>query len=536
MGDPDERFSSPTSDDTDDPFRLRLTRADFVRGSAVAGLAIGIGAPQVHAATLFSTARPKRGGRLRVAQVGGGSAETLDPGRQLFLIDTGRTINLFDGLSVPNPDGSVKLALAQSMEPNRKGDKWQITLRKGVTFHNGRPLTVDDVLYTIRRNVRGNLAGGPLLEPIQLNASRRVTSQKLILTLKRPLADLPRLFNSFLLVIVQDGATDFHKPIGTGPFQFVSFRPGQRSVFTRNANYWDGDRPYVDTLEMISIPDNTARLNALLANQVDAIDVVDIVQAKAHAHDSSIRIVTVASNTCTPFYMRVDRAPFKDERVRLAFKLAIDRPKTVGVALQEFGLVGNDVFGKDVPGYDARLPQHKYDPDRAKALLKKAGQEGLAVTLITSTLAPGMLESATAFAEEAKKAGIRVNLKQVPGDDLFNTSLYYLKVPFSSTSWTHLSWEENVLQSSLHNSPFNETHWNRPQWEHDFRRAQGILDKHARYEKFHELQHIQWAEGGYLIWGVAKLIDAVGAKVRGVIPSPYAALGRFNFANFWFSS
>jgi peptide/nickel transport system substrate-binding protein len=237
--------------------------------------------------------------------------------------------------------------------------------------------------------------------------------------------------------------------------------------------------------------------------------------------------------TYTPIYIRVDVPPFSDKDVRTALKVAVDRPQTVDVATLGFAAVSNDVFGQGTPSYDTSLPQHTYDPEQAKSLLKNSGNEGLSVTLVASTEAPGMLESATAYAQQAQAAGIDLKLHQVPASDLFNTSLYYLKAPFGQTQWTHMTWEENTLQSLLSTAPYNETHWKKPDFDSAFYAAQATLDASKRADMFHALQHRIWDEGGYLIWGNQTTIDAASTKLHGIAPSPYYNLGRYSFKDYW---
>ena len=261
------------------------------------------------------------------------------------------------------------------------------------------------------------------------------------------------------------------RPIGTGPFRFDSWTPGERSLFKKNSDYWDG-APYVDELEIVAISDPIARAEALLGGQVDVTDFLDLAQARGLASNSAIRILRSPSDSCVPIYMRLDQKPFSDPRVRLAFKLLIDRSKMVDTALLGFGRVGNDLFGPSHASYNRNLPQRKYDPDRARSLLKAAGQEGMKVELPTSSAIPGMLESATLFAQQAQEVGVTVALRKVPADSYFTKSSGYLKAPLFQTNW-QFSFESVALQALVPGGPYRETHWEteRPDWVRRFRSA-----------------------------------------------------------------
>jgi peptide/nickel transport system substrate-binding protein len=489
--------------------------------------------PSSTSASAAGAGTPRPGGRLRVGHVGAGSAETLDPLKQYSFIDSARALNLFDGLTAPTPDGKIEYRLAESLEPNSSATVWQLKLRKGVTFHDGRELTADDVLFTFNRIVKEKLTAAALIDPVDLKRTRKVSPHEIELVLSRGIAELPSVLSTHLLMITQDGATTFSHPVGTGPFKFGSFTAGERSLFVKNPNYWEPDRPHVDEVEMISIPDDTARLNALKSGEIDLLEFLSFIQAKALKDSPAIKLVVAKGNNTTPMYMRGDRKPFDDVRVRTALKLAIDREKLVQTALLGFGAVSNDVFGQGSPGYSSALQQRQYDPEQARSLLKQAGQEGLTVPLVTSTAGPGMLEAATAYAEQAKAAGITITLNKVPAADLFNTDLYYLKAPFGQTQWTHKPWQEHVLQGLVANAPFNETHWVNPAFDKAYYRAVAIPDEQKRYAAYAELEQQQWAEGGYLIWGVQDLIDAASPRVQGIVPSPYYNLGRYDLKNYW---
>ena len=510
-----------------------MTRRTLLTRAAGAGVAAG-GLPALLAASPpAASAKPVRGGRITSGHVGGGVAEVLDPAKQLSPIDSARALNLFDGLTWPNPDGTIQYRLAESMTPNKDATVWQIKLRKGVTFHNGKALTADDVLYTFTRNIKKNLVGGAILNQVDLPRCKKVSPTELTVTLVRGIAEFPRYVSTHLLMITQSGEESFKPPIGTGPFMFVSWTAGQRSLFKRNPHYWQSGRPYADELQMLSIPDNAARQNALLSGQIDCLEFLDYSQAKALKSSSAVQLIQAKYGTYLPIYMRIDTPPFSDNNVRTAFKLAVNRPQEVSTAALGFSVISNDLFGQGTPSYDSALPQRVYDPEKAKSLLKKAGHANLSVSLIASTEAPGMIESATAYAAQAKAAGITINLHQVPASDLFNTSLYYLKVPFSQTQWTHMSWEENVLQSLLSDAPYNETHWKKKPFDQAFYKAQATLDAGKRNEMFHVLQQQIYDEGGYIIWGNPTTVDAVSPKVKGVVPSPYYNLGRYDFKDYW---
>jgi peptide/nickel transport system substrate-binding protein len=502
---------------------------------AAGGTALGLLLPQG-----ALSAAPVRGGALRTAHVGGGSAESLNPLILPNIIDVARAQQLYELLFFSSPSLKVVPRLGLSLEPNRTATVWQLKLRQGVTFHNGKPFGADDVLYTWHYTVtpKSKAEGAPYLEPLDLAKTRKVSKHEIEVHLKRPIGDLPRLLSSRPLYVIPAGMTQFLKPNGTGPFKFVSWTQGVRSKFVRNEHYWESGKPYVDSVEMLSIPDSNARLNALLGGQVDAIEALNYSQARAQKGNSAIHVVNAVSPGAPAMTMRLDAAPFNDQRVREALRLAVDRKQMVDIALLGFGAVGNDLFGRGYPSYNSSLSQRTYDPEQAKALLKKAGHDGLTVTLYTANgVIPGLFESATAYAQQAKKAGINVVLRQLSADAYFNPSIKYLhkSAPFYQTFWQE-SFEAQATDALLHNSAFRgETMFNNPGWEKRFRKAQGVADEARRDALYKELQGTLYHDDGYIVWGFANFVDAVSRHVQGVATNPLFNLGYFEYKNWWLS-
>lgn len=314
--------------------------------------------------------KPKRGGRLRAAFAGGGAGETLDPHLANLFADVARAKALFDKLADYGADLSAQPRLAAKWESNKALDRWQVTLREA-TFHDGRPVTAKDVLYSYRRIADPEKAfrAKASLEPIDLDASRATGERGIEFVLKRPTAEFPNVLAAFGAYIVPENAgenaTDFDKkPVGSGPFRFVSFSPGRSAVFRRHDAYWEG-APHLDELELVVANEESARVNALLGGQVEYAHELNPTTARAHEGKGQIEIVRLRNSAMQAFCMKTDRAPFDDKRVREAFFLIADRQELVDGALSGAGVVGNDLFGKGYEYYAADLPQREQDLDRA---------------------------------------------------------------------------------------------------------------------------------------------------------------------------
>jgi peptide/nickel transport system substrate-binding protein len=423
------------------------------------------------------------------------------------------------------------------MNANSDATEYEVKLRPGVEFHNGKTFGAEDLIYSIRLMAKpANFASVPFVAGIDLKGLKAVNPTTVRIPLKFPDADLAANFVYWNTWIVQDGETDFTNPVGTGPFMFESFQKGTQSTFKKNPNYWVTGKPYVDGLTIQSIDDNSARLNALLNGDIDAMAQLPTAEAKAHQQTGDITVLVAPSPQAMMFYMDTTQAPFTDVNVRQAIRLIADRKALVDSAINGFGTVGNDIVGKGLPFYNTDLPQREQDIGQAKSLLKKAGQENLTVLLRTSPIFPGFVEAATLLAEQAKAAGVTIQLKQVPPNSYYNPSLLYLKMAFAETQWPIPSLKFFYLQALSSSAPYNETHWKSPSWNALLFKAIGETDQTTAQDTWNQVQEIQWNQGGYLNWTNADWVDGVSTKLKGLAPHPGGVLGNYLFMNAWLSA
>jgi peptide/nickel transport system substrate-binding protein len=511
--------------------RRTVSRGTFLKG---AGAIAALGLTPL-GRTALAASLPKRGGQLRVAYVGGGTAETINPYLGVTPIDEGRIQSIFDPLVLLNADLSLGPGLALEWLPNKTATEYDVKLRPGVTFHNGKTFGAEDVIYSIQLMAGKTSAALPFVSNIDIHGLKAVNKTTVRIPLKLPDGNLAANFVYYNTWIVQQGEKNFKNPVGTGPFKFQSFTPGQQSLFVRNPNYWGHGGPYVDSLKIVSISDPTARLNALLSGQIDAMAQLDYAQAKAHQATGDINVLVAHAPQVLMFYMDTTKPPFNDNRVRLAMKLIADRPALIKDAISGFGTVGNDIVGKGLPFYDNSIPQRTQDIEKAKSLLKAAGHEGLKVTLQTSDIVPGFVASATLLAQQASAAGVKIQLQQVPASSYFNPSLKYLKMLFAETQWPPSSLKFFYLQALAANAPYNETHWHSKSFNTLLFKAIGELNHAKAQHYWNQLQQLQWSQGGYLSWTNADFVDALSKKVNGLKPSSAGLLGNHRFQDAWLS-
>jgi peptide/nickel transport system substrate-binding protein len=476
---------------------------------------------------------PKRGGRLRAAFAGGGASETLDPHLANLFVDVARAKALFDKLADHGPDLAARPRLAEKWEANKTLDRWRVTLREAA-FHDGRPVTARDVLYSYRRIADPEQAfrAKASLEPVDLDASRATGERAVEFVLKRPTAEFPNVLAAFGAYIVPEGATSFdERPIGSGPFRLVSFTPGRSALLRRNADYWDG-APHLDELEFVIANEESARVNALLGGQVEYAHELNPTTARAHEGRGQIEIVRLRNSAMQAFVMKTDRPPFDDKRVRQAFFHIADRRELVDGALSGAGEIGNDLFGKGYEYYADGLPQREQDLDKARALLKEAGAEKLTVTLDTSAVAAGFTEAAGIFRDQAAKAGVTVEVNMGSKDS------YWSDILDSGTLACYRSGampiEAHISQRLLTGSTTNATRWRHKDFDALYQQAQSTRDRTERAAVYERMQRRLYTEGGFLVWGFADWILGTARTVRGVeLDAPANTLDWARFDKVW---
>ena len=500
------------------------TRRQALLGAG--GLALGVGLAACGAggtqtgSTGPSLGQAKRGGQLRVAVEGNGLKDIMDAQNDLAKIDQARLVTGWEPLL--EFDRQFKLAksgLAESVESD--GERaYVVKLKPEVEFHNGKTVTAEDVIYSLQRlrNEKLGLDGGSGLKSIDANNLKKLDKYSVRVGLTRPDVTIPFGLASYAATIVPVGYTNTGKSwkegqIGTGPFRLESFDPGKQSVHARFDNYRVSPKPYLDQVTILDITDPNARMNALVAGQVDAIADVPYAETAVITQQPDLVLFDNEGGGWLTLCMRIDKPPFTDKRVRQAFRLMADREQLLQQALAGYGRVANDLYAPFDPAY-LKLPQREQDLEQAKSLLKAAGQEGLSIDLPTAEVATGLNAMCKVFAEQAKGAGVNVNVK-VMDETTFNNG--FQKWTFSPDFWGTRNYLPQVAESALKGAPYNETYW--PPAGSNFEAlyvdALAELSPSKQADILHQMMRMEFDEGAYIIPFFDNLVDAYGSHVGG---------------------
>jgi peptide/nickel transport system substrate-binding protein len=401
----------------------------------------------------------KQGGVLQISFSDYSTKEKLDPAVSALNNDSFYTGQIYEGLTIYDTEWQVSPVLAETFEPNADATEWTFTLRQGVTFHDGTPLTSKDAAFTIGRLLDEKVAS-PLFSRLQpsLDPSGIATpdDQTLVLTLKRPDSLIPLALGARHAMIVKDGTTEFSvdTAIGTGPFKIKSFQPGQSWEVEKNPDYWEEGIPYLDGVRAVMITEQSTKVQSVTSGQSHIADPIDY-SAASSVSGGGAEILEFKGATYLLVAMDQRKEPFNDERVVDAIKMAVDRDQVLQAVFQGYGDVTADV---PVPPDDFYYPPDldpAQDIEGAKALLAEAGYpNGIDLELHTAASYAGMVDLAVAFQQVVEPAGIRVKINQGAAETYFDQ--VWLIKPMYVSYYTRRHPNEILAITYASNAPWNE--------------------------------------------------------------------------------
>jgi peptide/nickel transport system substrate-binding protein len=389
----------------------------------------------------------------------------------------------------------------------------------------------------MNKDVGSSILGllGGCLDP---SGIEKVDQYQVKLHLKQPEIAIPEhLFHYPALVLnakTFDG--DFiKKPVGTGPYTLESYLPGERAVLKARKDYWqkgaDGQPlPYMDGMEFIDMGTEMApQIAAIKAGEVDMVDLGDVAGVdvfQALSKDPNIQMIPVTSASTRVLRMRVDIKPWDNNKVRTALKICQHHEKLLSLVYFNEGLQGQDFHVYQLHPEYCEKPIPKYDPQRAKQLLKEAGYpKGIDVNLAVGTW-PDVVRYAEVLKQDAAPAGFRINIQTMP------TSQYWEKwteVDLGITPWMHRPIGTMVLNLAYIADdagkpvPWNETRWSDPEFSKLLKEANGLINVDERRKVFCKLEDIQQQRGSIGIPYWRNAWYCLGKKVKNVhgVPSLY---------------
>lgn len=450
-------------------------------------------------AATWAQSTPVRGGTLKIAQCSANrrTADATNARHPYFFVDLS-TRTSYNCLTWVNEKLEWELELAREIVPtDDKQNVWDVTVREGVMFHNGKEMTSEDVVASFE----AHRVGAVFASQIQKVEAQGKYKARFFLTEGN--AEFPFILAEYQHAIMPADTPDKigRDGIGTGPFKFVAADPNRSAIFERHETYWRKGFPYLDRLEIHNREgQQEAALNGLRARQFDAVLTIDARGLRQVERDADLD-VSVGRGSYH-FVIQLPKhpgSPFQDKRVRQAFALAIDREAIVRIAYGgRLGWVGNDshLVATD-PAFLARPV--KRDVALARKLLADAGYPN-GITLPTLYFSPQLPEVPNYFQvlqQTVKEAGFTVPIEERPADGYaqFRTGDNDLaKGKFHKFAMTAVGSRNPGISLNRMRGGFVESgHWSGP--EHDrymalYRQAMVSRDAAARRKLYHEMQGI----------------------------------------------
>ena len=517
----------------------RISRREFIRQSTLLGMSAGAAymwAGKITGQPIAPPARAQelpKGGILKI----GMRVPKLDsPHTFSWIYDSNVTRQVVGYITRTGVDNVTRPHLASKWEASDDLKTWTFTVAD-MTWHSGRPLTAEDFAWNLRRVLDPNTgssaaallsyltreidtgtkddAGKPVMtsEMWDANAIEVKDDKTLVLNLKDPAVGVPEHLFHYPMQILdpEENGVFGVGSNGVMPFELVELEVGRQAILKKRP---DG-KAYLDEVHFIDLGDNTSSLAAALSSrQVDGVYEGNVEQFQLYQAMDHVEIYSALTANTAVVRMRVDQAPFTDQKVRQAVRYATDQAKTVQIAAGELGDVAEHHHVSPVHPDYAKLPMFERDVEKAKALLAEAGfPDGIDVEIACKPDPSWELASVEAMVEQWKEAGIRTKINVLPSAKFWEV---WTEVPFGYTTWAHRPLGFMVMSLAYRTGgTWNETRYNNPTFDETLTKAEGTLDLAARTEIIGELEKIMQEDGpiAQSIW--RKEYQPFDKKVKG---------------------
>jgi peptide/nickel transport system substrate-binding protein len=377
---------------------------------------------------------------------------------------------VFSGLTRIREDLTTEPDLAESWSHSGDLKEWTFNLRKGVKFHNGRELEAEDVVAFFKRIIDPKTAAPSRSNYSMVTNVSALNNQAIRFDLSIPYGGFADIMGDRQAKITPRELTAelAKKPIGTGPFMFQSYTPGDRMVLVRNPDYYEPGLPKLDGVVLRIIPEPSVKTAALKSGDIDIIWNLPLEQVKPLSADSDLRVESLATSSWDAVIMNNLIPPFNDVRVRRAFQIGIDKRDVVELTL--FG-EGAPTISPISPFFAHDISFNKADPAAARKLLAEAGHSsGLSLTLIVPEGRTQRERLGVALQQLAKPAGFDLTIKKTP------MSAYTAEVSGKAPCYIDGYFARPTVDTSVYPFLHSNGSWNETLWHYKNEAVDAALD------------------------------------------------------------
>jgi peptide/nickel transport system substrate-binding protein len=481
---------------------------------------------------------PMRGGVLRV---GTQIQKVTHPAQFSWIMPTNIIRQVAEYLTYTDGNNITHPYLLKNWEASEDLKTWTLNLNQGVMHNNGDEFNADDVVFSISQWLDDDVGSSTkgLMAYLPPDGIEKVDDYTVRLNLTRAEIAVPEHLFHYPNMILNHRTFegDFIKaPHGTGPYTLEEYSEGEFARVVARDDYWqtgaDGQSlPYLDGMEFIDMGEElSAWIAAIQAGEVDYLDLGDSNPVEAYQalkDNPDLNVVGVPTGQTRVLRMRVDMAPWDDERVRMALKLCQNHEKILNLAYFGEGLLGQDFHVAQIHPEYCEKPDPAYDPVRAKELLADAGYpDGLDVELAVGSGWPDIVSYGEILKEDAAAGGFNITLNTMPNSQYWEQ---WTEVALGVTPWTHRPLGTMVLNLAyIADAEGNPAAWNETRWIDDefselLFEANGTLDVEKRREIFCKLEQIQYDRGpvGIPFWRNVWFVSSTKVKDVPTHPTYY---------------
>jgi peptide/nickel transport system substrate-binding protein len=467
------------------------------------------------------TAPPKRGGRLLMSITDGDAFKSFNPDElgNTFASIAGGLV--YEGLTtVDKSTFEAKPLVAESWEANADVSEWVFRLREGVTFHDGRTVRADDVVWSLRRGFGAPDGREEMGRFLDLGDIRKVDARTVRIRLKQPHAYVDRMVGRANTVILPEGFDDFENPIGCGPFRFKRLTSTSFDA-ERHDGYFLQGRPYLDAVRLEVVPEQSTKVETVLSGSAHMGDGMPPKLLPLVDRSDAADTFVVRDGAFRPIVLREQKG-FDDPRVTRALKMLVEREKIAELVYRGRARATPDIaIAPSDPLFPKDLPIPPYDPEQAEALLREAGQAGLRFELGTADVQAGMNDIAVLFQESARAAGVRVDLKSVPVASFVES---FTRYPAAMSSWARGAVYTYLPLLYRPGGDYNEVGYSDPRPATLLQEAISLPTLEQQRQKVSDACQIIQADRGEIVpvhldevWPKKKRLQGVGSSLQAIL-------------------
>ena len=428
--------------------------------------------------------------------------------------------NLYEGLVKPTSDGGFIPAVASDYIISDDAKTYTFTLRDGITFHDGTPVTIEDVKYSIDRyaEIQGeSSAFSSLVDSVEVQDDKT-----LVVNLKESYSEFLPMMT--IAIIPQSNEDPAGNPIGTGPFKYVSYTPGQNLELEKYDGYWQEGVPSLDSVEFKFIADVDTAFVELQAGTIDILKYLTSAQAETLGDDYNI--VQGSMNLVHAMYLNSAYEPLSKTEVRQALCYAVDRD-----AINNFifggksHIIGSHMIPAMSKYYEPEAETvYSYDPEKAKELLADAGYaDGFDLEITVPSSYSQHVDSAQIIADELSQVGINVTLNQVEWStwlqDVYKGGNFQATVIGFDGTLAPSDW----LKKYVTDDAKNFMHYSNTEYDDVFNTAYTTVDDDVKVENYKKAQMILAEDAAAVYIEDPENLVAVSKKFGGYTFYPTAA-------------